>query len=120
MSGASIAAEVDAALASLATELGSGAFSIVLVRSGEQVNPWSAAGTETTFDLTGNVQSYPRSMIDGTLIQTDDRRVMVSATGEVPTTADKLRIGSTDYQIISVNEKAPQGVPLYFEVQVRV
>lgn len=120
MIGASIAAEVDAALASLAPELGTGAFSVVLVRHGAQENPWDTAGAETTFDLNGNVEMYPRSMIDGTLIQSEDRRVMVGATGERPTTADKLRVGGKDYRIISVEEMAPQGVPLFYIVQARV
>lgn len=119
MSGASIAAEVEAALSSLATEIGDGAFSIVLVRSGAQVNPWDVAGTGSTFTMTGNVQRYPRSMIDGTLIRQEDRRVMLAATGEKPTTADVLRIDSVDYEIVSVDETAPQGVALYYEVQAR-
>jgi len=120
MSGSQIAAEVNTALASLASELGSGAFSITLVRAGTQTNPSDTPGAGATFILTGNVMGYPRSMIDGTLIQYEDRRVMISATGERPTTADKLRIDDKDYQIIMVDDVAPQGVPLYYEVQARV
>lgn len=120
MSGASIAAEVDAALASLAPELGSGAFSIVLVRPASRDNPWDAEGADTEFTLNGNVQRYPHSMVDGTLIKSEDRRVMISATGERPTSADKLRIGGTDHRIISFDELSPQGVPLYYEIQARV
>ena len=119
MSGASIAAEVHAALASLAPELGSGAFLIELVRRAERPSPSDPVGTETTFTLTGNVQRYPRGMIDGTLIKQDDRRIMVSAAGETPKVSDRLRIGAQNYAIISVDEIAPQGVALYFEVQAR-
>lgn len=119
MSGASIASEVDAALKSLAPELGDGEFVITLVRPEAQTNPWDTPGSEATFEIAGNMQRYPRSMIDGTLIQSEDRRVMLSATGEVPVTSDKLRIDGTDYRIISVSEVSPQGVPLYFELQAR-
>lgn len=127
MSGASIQTEVDTALKSLASELGSGLFPITLLR---EVNaddtPWerTARGDQiaapTEFSLAGNVEMYPRSMIDGTLIQSEDRRMMVSAKGERPTTADRLRIGETEYRIILIEEFAPQGVPLFYLVQARV
>ena len=128
MSGASIAAEVNAALASLAPEIGSGAFSIVLLRSViSEDTPWAAraklnnpeAYPPEEFTLAGNVQEYARSLVDGTLIKQGDRRVMLSATGEKPTTSDSLRIGDREFQIINVMEIAPQGVPLYYEVQAR-
>ncbi len=119
MSGASIAAEVADALVSLADELGTGSFAITLTRPGAQATPWATAGTDTQYDLTGLVQDYPQSMIDGTLIRSGDRRVMVAATGEKPLTTDRLSICGNDYQIISIGEKDPQGVALYYEVQVR-
>ena len=119
MSGTQIAAEVDAALASLAPELGSGAFSIVLVRACSQATPWATPGADETFNLTGNVMSYSRMEIDGTTILATDRKVMVSALGERPTTADRLRIAGEDYAIVSVMDEAPQGVPLYYTVQAR-
>jgi hypothetical protein len=119
MSGPSIAAEVDAALASLAPELGSGAFSITLVRGGTQTNPWDTPGAGETFALTGNVQMYSAREIDGTVIQAHDRKVMVSALGEKPTTADKLRINGEDYAIVAVDEVAPQGFALYYVIQAR-
>lgn len=120
MTGQSIAAEVDAALKSLASELGSGAFSIGLVRPAAKLNPWDADGPDTITWLAGNVQMYAKSEIDGALIQQGDRKVMLSATGERPTTADKLRIGGDDFAVVAVNEVAPQGVALFYEVQARV
>jgi len=122
VSGASIAAEVDAALQSLAPELGSGAFSIELLQTtGEPENPWEADTSAITATVVaGNVQMYPRAIIDGTLIQTDDRKVMLAATGPRPTTADRLRIGGVEHKIINVDELAPQRVPIYYIVQVRI
>ena len=119
MSGAQIAGEVHAALGSLAAELGSGAFSITLVRPAERANPWGAAGAENTFELVGNVQMYAKSEIDGTLIQAGDRKVMVSASGERPLASDNLRIDDKTHQIVSVDELSPQGVALYYTVQAR-
>jgi hypothetical protein len=58
-------------------------------------------------------------MIDGTLIRAEDRRVMVAVGTTVPLVSDRLRIGTTTYQIVSVMETAPSGVALFYEVQAR-
>ena len=122
MSGADIANEVDAALREVARDVGDGEFLVTLqVPSSAPANPWSTpAGAPTETELPALVSDFPQSMIDGTLIQMGDRRVMVSARGPKPTTADKLVIGSVTYRIISVRETGPSGVPLYYMVQARV
>ena len=66
------------------------------------------------------VEDYPRSMIDGTLIQMDDRRIMMSARDERPDTGDRLRVLDTVYRVLMVKEVGPSGVALYYEVQARV
>lgn len=121
MSGASIAAEVAAALNDVAGEVGDGSFAVTLVRSTGGETPWDRLNaTEQTFQLPAAVFEYKHSQIDGTIIRMGDRRVMVGAEGERPTTADLMRIGETDYSIIKIEEFAPSGVPLYYQCQVRV
>lgn len=119
MSGASIAAEVQAALQEVATEVGSGEFVVTLIRTAQAANPWDAAGATTETDIPAMVQEYPINLIDGTLIRQGDRKVMMSATGLVPTTADTLRISGKEYAIVMVKPYEPSGVPLYIEVQAR-
>lgn len=121
MSGASIAAEVAAALREVALDVGAGTFTVTLLRPAAQPsNPWEApAAAATEIPLAALVQAYPKSMIDGTLIRAEDRMVMAEASGTVPTVADRLRIGSTEYAIVGVTETAPSGVALYYEIQAR-
>jgi hypothetical protein len=122
MSGAQIAAEVTAALAGLASEIGNGSFPITLLRpQGNPATPWEPSiWDDEEVPLIGNVMMYRRSLIDGTLIKDGDRRVMIAANGPVPSTSDRLRIAGTDYSIVNVEPYEPQGVVLYFNVQARV
>jgi hypothetical protein len=122
MSGSAIALEVAAALREVAVEVGDGEFLATLIVPSEQpTNPWSPEADEPTeSQLPAMVQSYPQSMIDGTLIQQNDRRVMLAANGLKPSTSHKLQIGSVVYRILSVKEVSPSGVALYYELQARV
>jgi hypothetical protein len=122
MSGASIASEVLTALASLASEVGDGAFDVSIIRTtSAPANPWDAPGVTATFAVTAYVSNYAKNLVDGTLIKAGDRRVMIAAdNGTVPTTTDRLRIGGVDHIIVSVEDYAPQGVSLYYVVQARV
>ena len=122
MSGAQIASEVDAALREVARDVGDGEFLVTLqVPSSAPANPWDApAGAPDETELPALVSDFPQSMIDGTLIQQGDRRVMVSARGHKPTTADKLVIGTETYRIISVRDTGQSRVHLYYMLQARV
>lgn len=122
MSGASIAAEVAQALSEVAGDVGTGEFLVTLTQStGGPATPWAGgAPSEANTPLPAIVSDFPQTMIDGTLIQQGDRRVMMAATGPKPTTADKLTVNGTTYRIISVRESGPSGVPLYYWVQARV
>jgi hypothetical protein len=121
MSGASIAAEVAAALQEVAGDVGSNTFAVTLTQdSGEPANPWDTdTSTETVTNMAALIQNYPLGMIDGTLIRAEDRKVMLPATGPRPTTADKLTIAGKVYAIVSIMETSPSGVPLFYEVQAR-
>jgi hypothetical protein len=122
MSGDAISREVDAALREVARDVGDGEFLVTLqVPSSAPVNPWDApAGAPNETELPALVSRFPATMIDGTLIQVGDRRVMVSARGPKPTTADKLVITGETYRIIRVDEAGPSGIALYFVCQARV
>jgi len=120
MNGASIATQVANALREVATDVGTGEFLVTLIRPAPASNPWDSAGTETKIELPAIVSDFPLTMIDGTLIQQGDRRVMIAATGPKPLTADKLDILGTVHRIISVREAGPSGVALYYFAQCRV
>lgn len=121
MSGASIAAEVNAALAEVARDVGAGTFTITLLEPAAQpVNPWdSPAGASTEHLVNAMVSDYPQSMIDGELIQRGDKRIMISATGPIPKVNWRVIASNVNYAIMMVREYQPSGVALYVEVQCR-
>ncbi|MEW4469009.1 hypothetical protein AB1K62_14375 [Parasphingorhabdus sp. JC815] len=121
MTGYSIAREVAAAFDEVAKEVGDGSFVLTLIQPATQPqNPWDPpAGEPTETSLSGIVQNYPLGLIDGTLIRSEDRKVMLDATGPRPAVSDKLRIGGIEYAFISIREEAPSGVPVYYECQCR-
>jgi hypothetical protein len=122
MSGAQIAAEVNAALLEVAVDVGDGEFLVTLQEpTAAPANPWDApGGSPVQTELRAMVTDYPQTLIDGTLIQQNDRRVMLSAVGPKPSTADRLVILGVSYRIINVQETGPSGTALYYVVQARV
>lgn len=121
MSGADIAAEVAAALREVGQETGAGELIATLIRPAPQPqNPWDPpAGEPSEHPLAVMVESYEQNDIDGTLIRAEDRRVMMEAAGITPTTADRLKIGTDEYAILSAQPEAPGGVALFFVLQCR-
>lgn len=122
MSGAQIAAEVANALREVAGDVGNGEFVVTLVKGmANPQKPWDTGyyGEPDETDIPALVQDYPLSMINGTLIQQGDRRVMVASTGPRPETGDRLRIQDVIYRIMMVRDKGPSGVPLFYEIQAR-
>lgn len=122
MSGLSIAREVDAALREVARDVGAGEYVVTLLEPAPQAqNPWDVgnAGQPTSYDVPAMVGSYPASMIDGTLIQATDKRVMLSALGPEPSTAWQVVINGVTHQIVMVKPLKPSGVALYIECQCR-
>ena len=122
MSGASIAAEAAQALSEVASDVGTGEFLVTLTQStGGPATPWAGGTpTETDTELPAIISDFPQTMIDGSLIQQGDRRVMMAATGPKPSTADRLTVNGTTYRIISVREAGPSGIALYFWLQCRI
>lgn len=120
MSGADIAAEVNAALAEVALDVGDGSFTVTLVIPAAQpVNPWGTpAGAPEEVELNALVSDYPLSQIDGTLIRREDKKFLLPATGPRPAMDCKI-IADKIYSIVAIRDLAPSGVSIYYEVQGR-
>lgn len=56
------------------------------------------------------------------LVQAQDKKVLLSTEGvtTAPTTEFKMRIGSTDYEIVSVDPLAPADTPILWKVHLRI
>lgn len=123
MGGQQIATEVDAALREVAQEVGTGAFTVTLIRSSvdEPTTPWGspAIGEPQEFTLPAMVDHWRKDEIDGTLIRATDKKVMMSAVGTAPTVADRIVISGVEYAILNVMPEAPSGVPLYYIIHAR-
>ena len=121
MSGASIAAEVAAAIRDAGAEVGEGVeLTMFLTRAPEAgANPWEAStATPTVYNLPCIDMGF-RQRIDGaTLIRRRAHILMVPALGLVPLTTDKINLRDTDYNILAVDIVAPGGVDLYYEVEI--
>ncbi len=87
--------------------------------SGDAWNPTFAAPTDTPCTLV-ELESTAAE-IDGTLIRSSDRKVMVSTHGvpDAPTQADQIVIGGKPLAIVSVMPLSPGGVVLLWQVQAR-
>ncbi len=120
MSGADIAAEVSAALAEAAGDTGDGQQAVLIRPGTPQINPWDdPPGEPTETPVWAVAGAYSKNMFDGTLIRAEDRRVMVESVSPAPTTADKLKLGTVEYEIVRVDPEAPAGVALYHICQCR-
>ncbi|CAB4137347.1 hypothetical protein UFOVP317_29 [uncultured Caudovirales phage] len=122
MSGAQIAAEVNAALAEASIATGDGVLTVTLLQPAVQpMSPWdSPAGAPIEHEVNAVISDYPLSMIDDTLIRQGDKRIMVSATGPAPKVNWRVISGGVNYAILRVREIGPGGVALYYELQARV
>ncbi|WP_297803413.1 hypothetical protein [uncultured Brevundimonas sp.] len=87
------------------------------VTAGTGYNP-----TETTADHDCQivVQAYRNFEIDGTRIQSGDKRVLVSHMAQTPTTQDQIVIAGESHAIVSVKPLSPGGVVIMWEVQARL
>ena len=85
-------------------------------------NPWDPPeGDPTLHPATVAVVTYDQSYRDGTLIQANDLRVLVSVEGLdiVPSVSDRLTVGAADFVIVNVAPHGPDGVPRFYDLQVR-
>ena len=74
-------------------------------------------GTPTTIPFRGVFINYDDRNIDGTLVQTGDRRLLVSATsiGSPPAQGDVV----SGHRVVNVRAIAPKGVAIAYTCQVR-
>lgn len=80
-----------------------------------------ASTTTTSQAVTAAVFDYPQRFIDGTLILTGDKRVLVSPTGLTsdPKPGDVLNAAGTDYNVVNAKGIAPAGIAVLWILQVR-
>jgi hypothetical protein len=76
---------------------------------GEEV--WSANGVEF---------SYAQAEVDGTLVQSGDRRVLIAPSlGTLPQSGDVITLGATRLEVVESRPLQPAGVIVLHEVQAR-
>jgi ABC-type branched-subunit amino acid transport system substrate-binding protein len=79
--------------------------------------------TQTTSDQTvkGVISNYTAYDLANTLVQADDRRVTIAASGltSAPTSNDLVVIGNVVGRVVMVTPTAPSGTPLVYDLQVR-
>ncbi len=66
----------------------------------------------------GLLTGYKDNLVDGTVIQRGDRRLLLEA-GMAPTRTTKIRIGSEIWKVVDVDTIAPGQVTVLYTVQVR-
>lgn len=84
--------------------------------------PWEPEPSEPVLhDATIAVVNYDLSNVGGTLIQAGDLRALVSVEGLdiAPSVSDRLIVGDKDFAIVTAIPIAPDGVPRFYDVQVR-
>ena len=87
--------------------------------TGAEYNPTIGAGTPQAF--TAVLTDYRQGERDGTLVQINDRRAIVSTEGlaVVPTPQDRFRIDGKDFEIVSVSPVQPAETVVIYKLQVR-
>jgi hypothetical protein len=84
-------------------------------------NTGAATVTETSYSITGAVFDYPQRVIDGTLIQQGDKKVLVSAEGLTvdPDVDDAVNIATVDHTIVVAKKISPADEDVLWELQAR-
>lgn len=80
----------------------------------------SVTSTNTTQTTNGVIVDYESKDVDGTLILRGDKRLLLSPIGITTIKPDaKVTLSGISYNVISVNETNPAGVPLVYDLQIR-
>jgi len=97
--------------------------------TGGSVNPVTGAvvsGSTVDTEATAVMQDYSlqdsaRANMTETLIQKDDKKFIVAASGiPVPLLTDKIIAGGLTWNIVNVKQTNPAGTPLVYEIQGRI
>lgn len=79
----------------------------------------SAPTTTEAFAMKAVVLDYSAALIDGSVIQVGDKKVLLESAATAPLATDRFSWQGVDYQIIKVKPLAPSGQNVMFELQVR-
>lgn len=125
-----IAAEVDAALRSVADIGQSGGYPAVLQSGGDvpPANPWDPPGGDPVYTTVYVIEGVREIRdINGTAILETLRTLTISATGAIPTKGQRVAVGITADQVtdatvwnemIEVRPLAPAGVAVLYDVDL--
>lgn len=120
MTGASIIADVKAALREAGADTGNGPLVASLQPSVIGGTPWGLPVVPpATVDVVVIVDTFKRAEIDGARILSGDKKVMMEPGEVVPKMGDLLTIEGRDHRIEMVWPLAPAGVDLLYTVQAR-
>lgn len=76
-------------------------------------------GWSDPLPILGVLSNYKAHQIDGENITARDRKVILASDQQEPQIEDRLRIGSTDFEIVNVAPVRPATTTLLYNVQVR-
>jgi|GEM_PF-6124181 len=79
---------------------------------------WNPTTTTETKSIIGIQSTFQKGEIDGSIIQNNDKKYIVSNEYEISTT-DKLIDGTTEFSIINADPVAPGGTTILYIVQAR-
>ncbi|MFG6508280.1 MULTISPECIES: hypothetical protein [unclassified Sulfitobacter] len=85
--------------------------------SGDPYNP--TPGPDVEFTVTVAVTEFTFEQRASEMIADTVLRVFMAVSDGVPTTADKLEFGGTEYSIQRVGVLGPDGVTICYDLQVR-
>lgn len=111
-------AEDAADAAELIEEFGQPGFLRRYAASGSKFDPTMTPNDMPVFLV---ALDYKRSEIDGTRILATDRKVYLSTDGLTvePELSDRMVIGGSECEIVSISPLAPAGVVVFYEIQAR-
>lgn len=79
-----------------------------------------AATTTTTQNAIGAIFDYGTKDIDGTLIKSGDKKLLLSPAGiTIPTVGDSVTIGAAVSKITMIKEVSPAGTPVLYQANLR-
>jgi len=120
MGGARIAAEIGAALAEIAQELGDGEFVVMLHQQiRRQESPWDIPSTPPEPVALRALDDGIRKVYAPESGATRQARfITVEAAGVEPKVGDVLTVSGADHSVLAVFPLAPAGVPLLWDLEI--
>lgn len=121
MSGASIAAEVAAALAEVGAATGTGPLIGVIRRKGNKTGPDYAPFYEPDkkYQFTVSLGSFSAKEREGTGIEATDIKITASTGAVVPAISDRIEVNGVVYDIHGVTPINPGGMDLMYRIWAR-